>query len=209
MKIESVGFVLSAGNAAECPKSPLAEIAVSGRSNVGKSSLLNSLLGRKSIALVSGTPGKTQRLNYFLVNALFHIVDLPGYGYARAPDAVRNQWRTMMQEYLRTRRQMVAVMQLVDSRHLPSREDRDMVQWLRDEDMPFCLVATKMDKLRQSERSKALKAIAIALELPGTQPFIPYSSNTGEGRPALLAWMSLALESGSAEPDQSSPPIGR
>ncbi len=196
MKIDSVGFVLSAGNAAECPQGPLAEIAVSGRSNVGKSSLLNSLLGRKSIALVSGTPGKTQRLNYFIVNQQFHIVDLPGYGYARAPDAVRNQWRTMMQEYLRTRRQMVAVMQLVDSRHLPSREDREMVQWLRDEDMPFCLVATKMDKLRQSERSKALKAIALALELPGTQPFIPYSSHTGEGKPALLAWISLALESG-------------
>ena len=188
---------MSAGDAKECPPGPLAEIAVSGRSNVGKSSLLNSLLGRKSIAMVSGTPGKTQRLNYFLVNDRFHIVDLPGYGYARAPDAVREKWRAMMQEYLRTRRQMVAVIQLVDSRHLPSREDRDMVQWLRDEDMPFCLVATKMDKLRQSERQPALRKIAGALELPGTQPFVPYSSNTGEGRPALLAWIGLALESGS------------
>ncbi len=188
---------MSAGNAKECPPGPLAEIAVSGRSNVGKSSLLNSLLGRKSIAMVSGTPGKTQRLNYFLVNDRFHIVDLPGYGYARAPDAVREKWRAMMQEYLRTRRQMVAVIQLVDSRHLPSREDRDMVQWLRDENMPFCLVATKMDKLRQSERQPALRKIAGALELPDTQPFVPYSSNTGEGRPALLAWIGLALEGGS------------
>ena len=194
MKIESVSFVLSAGNAAECPKGPRPEIAVSGRSNVGKSSLLNSLLARKGMALVSGTPGKTQRLNYFLVNDRFHIVDLPGYGYARAPEALRTQWRTMMQEYLRKRQQLVALAQLVDARHEPSREDREMVQWLRGEKMPFCLVVTKMDKLRQSERQPALLGIARSLELPGTQPLVPYSSQTGEGREALLAWFGAALE---------------
>jgi GTP-binding protein len=155
---------------------------------------LNSLLGRKGLAMVSGTPGKTQRLNYFLVNDQFHVVDLPGYGYARAPNSVRNQWRQMMQDYLRTRRQLVAVIQLVDSRHAPSREDREMVQWLRDENLPFCLVATKMDKLRQSERQPALRAIAGALELPGAQPFVPYSSQTGEGRAALLAWIEHARD---------------
>jgi len=194
VKIDSVGFVTSAGNASECPQGTHPEIAVSGRSNVGKSSLLNSLLGRKGLAMVSGTPGKTQRLNYFLVNDQFHVVDLPGYGYARAPNSVRNQWRQMMQDYLRTRRQLVAVIQLVDSRHAPSREDREMVQWLRDENLPFCLVATKMDKLRQSERQPALRAIAGALELPGAQPFMPYSSQTGEGRAALLAWIDHARD---------------
>ena len=194
MKIDSVGFVTSAGNASECPQGTHPEIAVSGRSNVGKSSLLNSLLGRKGLAMVSGTPGKTQRLNYFLVNDQFHVVDLPGYGYARAPNSVRNQWRQMMQDYLRTRRQLVAVIQLVDSRHAPSREDREMLQWLRDENLPFCLVATKMDKLRQSERQPALRAIAGALELPGAQPFVPYSSQTGEGRAALLAWIEHARD---------------
>jgi len=194
VKIDSVGFVTSAGNASECPQGTHPEIAVSGRSNVGKSSLLNSLLGRKGLAMVSGTPGKTQRLNYFLVNDQFHVVDLPGYGYARAPNSVRNQWRQMMQDYLRTRRQLVAVIQLVDSRHAPSREDREMVQWLRDENLPFCLVATKMDKLRQSERQPALRAIAGALELPGAQPFVPYSSQTGEGRAALLAWIEHARD---------------
>ena len=194
MKIDSVGFVTSAGNASECPQGTHPEIAVSGRSNVGKSSLLNSLLGRKGLAMVSGTPGKTQRLNYFLVNDQFHVVDLPGYGYARAPNSVRNQWRQMMQDYLRTRRQLVAVIQLVDSRHAPSREDREMVQWLRGENLPFCLVATKMDKLRQSERQPALRAIAGALELPGAQPFVPYSSQTGEGRAALLAWIEHARD---------------
>lgn len=200
MKIDSVGFVMSAGNAPECPKGTRAEIAVSGRSNVGKSSLLNSVLGRKGLAMVSNTPGKTRRLNYFLVNDQFHVVDLPGYGYARAPESVRNQWRQMMQEYLRTRRQLVAVIQLVDSRHVPSREDREMVQWLRGEKLPFCLVATKMDKLRQSQRQPALRAIAGGLELPGTQPLVPYSSHTGEGRDALLAWIEHALDTVS-EPD--------
>src|SRR5437870_5833998 len=108
---------MSAGNVPECPAGMRPEIAMSGRSNVGKSSLLNSLLGRKGLALVSGTPGKTQRLNYFLVNDRFHVVDLPGYGYAQASGAARNQWGRMMQGYLRTRGQLVAVVQLVDSRH--------------------------------------------------------------------------------------------
>ena len=194
MKIDSVEFVLSAGHNGECPAEMRAEIAMSGRSNVGKSSLLNSLFRRKGLALVSGTPGKTQRLNYFLVNDEFHVVDLPGYGYAKAPGSARNQWGKMMQEYLRTRRQLVAVVQLVDSRHLPSREDREMVQWLREESLPFCLVATKMDKLGTSAGQLALKAIRKALELPEAQPLLPYSSKTGAGRVELLMWMGRALE---------------
>lgn len=193
MNIDSVGFVMSAGGVPECPTGTRAEIAMSGRSNVGKSSLLNSLLGHKRLAKVSNTPGKTQRLNYFLVNDRFHVVDLPGYGYARAPGSARNQWSQMMQGYLRTRRQLVAVIQLVDSRHAPSCEDREMVQWLREAQMPFCLVATKIDKLGQSKRQSALRAIAGALELPETQPFVPYSSHTGEGRGALLEWVEHAL----------------
>ncbi|MEO5619145.1 MAG: ribosome biogenesis GTP-binding protein YihA/YsxC [Candidatus Eisenbacteria bacterium] len=195
MKITSVGFVLSAGNARECPGGGRVEIAVSGRSNVCKSSLLNSLLGRKALVKVSNTPGKTQRLNYFLVNDRFHLVDLPGYGYAKASGPMRNQWRRMMQEYLRTRQQLVAMIQLVDCRHEPSREDREMVQWLLDEQLPFCLVATKMDKLRHGEREPALRTIATELELPATQPLVAYSSQTGEGRGGLLAWIGDAIES--------------
>ena len=193
MNIDSVEFVLSAGSNRECPEEMRPEIAMSGRSNVGKSSLLNSLFRRKGMALVSGTPGKTQRLNYFLVNDDFHVVDLPGYGYAKAPGSARNQWGKMMQEYLQTRQQLVALVQLVDSRHLPSREDREMVQWLRDEQLPYCLVATKMDKLGTSAGQLALKAIRNALELPESQPLLPYSSNTGAGRVELLLWMEKAL----------------
>ena len=193
MKIVSAEFVTSAGKATECPPSPRPEIAVSGRSNVGKSSLLNSLFGRKKLVKVSSTPGKTQRLNYFLVNDRFHVVDLPGYGFAQAPDAVREQWRDMMQEYLRTRRQLAAVIQLVDSRHEPSREDREMVKWLRGEQLLFCLVASKIDKLGQSKRTRALRDITDALQVPATQALIPHSSETGEGKTELLAWMDRTL----------------
>lgn len=195
MKIDSVEFVLSAGNTRECPEGDRVEIAMSGRSNVGKSSLLNSLFGRKDLAKVSNTPGKTQRLNYFLVNEQFYVVDLPGYGFAKAPAEMRDQWSRMMQQYLRTRRQLVAVVQLVDLRHLPSREDREMVEWLRTEQLPFCLVATKADKLAPTKRQDALRASAGALELPRTQPLLTYSSKMGEGRPALLAWMGQVLDS--------------
>lgn len=194
MKIESVSYVLSAGNSRECPAGDLVEIAVSGRSNVGKSSLLNSLFARRNLARVSGTPGKTQRLEYYLVNDRFHVVDLPGYGFAHAPAQARNRWSRMMQEYLRTRRQLAAVVQLLDCRHAPSREDREMVKWLRDEGMPFCLVATKSDKIASTKRAPALRALAAELALPATQPMVAHSSETGDGRKELLAWIGAVVD---------------
>ncbi len=194
MKIESVEFVMSAGKASECPEGELPEIAVSGRSNVGKSSLMNSLFGRKSMVKVSRTPGKTQRLNYFLVNEAFHVVDLPGYGFAKAPGKLRDEWSRMMQEYLQSRRQLVAMLQLVDSRHDPSREDREMVKWLRTQGLPFCLVATKVDKIAPTKRLAAVKAIARELALPESQPLLGFSSHEGEGRGALLSWLGQVIE---------------
>lgn len=194
MKIESAEFVLSAGGLRECPVDGRVEIAMSGRSNVGKSSLLNSLFARKRLAKVSGTPGKTQRLNYFLVNGRFYVVDLPGYGFAQAPAKSRNEWSRMMQEYLRKRRELVAVAQLVDSRHAPSREDCEMVQWLRDERLPFCLVGTKSDKLAPTKRAPALRAIARELGLPEAHPMVAYSSETGDGRLELLRWIGHAVD---------------
>lgn len=194
MRIESATFVSSAGGLTECPTDPRVEIALSGRSNVGKSSLLNSLVGRRELAKVANTPGKTRRLNYFLVNDSFHVVDLPGYGYASASGAARNAWSEMMQGYLRKRRQLVGVIQLVDARHVPSSEDREMICWLRDERMSFCLAATKVDKLGPSKRAPALRVIARDLELVEAQPIVAYSSHTGEGRPALLAWIGHTLD---------------
>jgi len=193
VKIASVEFVTSAGGLQECPNRPLPEIAVSGRSNVGKSSLLNSLLGRHAMARVSRTPGKTQRLNFFLVNQNFHLVDLPGYGYAKVPAAVRGNWSGMMQGYLQGREQLRGLVQLVDARHEPSRDDREMVQWLLDEQLAFCLVPTKMDKLRQGERKPAISTLLRILHLPSDQPVVPYSSVTDEGREGLLQWIAGAI----------------
>lgn len=197
MKIDSVEFVLSAGSLTECPNIAMPEIAMSGRSNVGKSSLLNSFVKRRAMAKVSGTPGKTQRLNYFIVNGEFHLVDLPGYGHAKASGAARNEWSRMMQEYLQRRRQLVGVVQLVDCRHAPSKEDREMVQWLRDEQMPFILLANKMDELGKSKRESALRALVREFELPPEQPVLGYSNKTGEGRGALWAWVDIILEAAS------------
>lgn len=194
MKILSAEFVLSAGHVSECPDVEVPEIAMSGRSNVGKSSLLNAVLGRRALAKVSGTPGKTQRLNFFVVNERFHLVDLPGYGYAKASATARNQWAGMMQQYLRTRRQLVGVLQLVDSRHDPSREDREMIEWLSTERIPFCLVGTKADKIAPSKRSAAMRRITDSLELPPDQPVVATSSETGDGRSELLGWVGALLQ---------------
>lgn len=194
MKIQSVEFVLSAGHESECPPGAMPEIAVSGRSNVGKSSLLNSLFKRRDLVKVSSTAGKTQRLNFFLVNQRFHLVDLPGYGYAKAPATARTAWSKMMQGYLRNRRQLVALIQLVDIRHDPSREDREMVQWLREEDMPFCLVATKADKIGTTKQADALRAFARTLELPADHPMLAHSSETGAGREMLLSWVGAVID---------------
>ncbi|MFQ5601211.1 MAG: ribosome biogenesis GTP-binding protein YihA/YsxC [Candidatus Krumholzibacteriia bacterium] len=194
LKIESVEFVSSASSVEECPRRPLVEVAVSGRSNVGKSSLLNSLLRQKGLARVSGAPGKTQLLNFFLVNDRFHIVDLPGYGYARAPESVQRSWRQMMQAYLRRRTELCGVIQLLDCRHQPSRQDREMIQWLLDEKLAFCLVPTKLDKLRRGERKRAVAQLINGLTLPPDLPLVPFSSKTGEGREALLDWLGLTVE---------------
>jgi GTP-binding protein len=189
LRVEAV----EAGRIADCPRGVLPEVAVSGRSNVGKSSLLNTLLGRKGLARISKTPGKTQILHFFRVNDAFHLVDLPGYGYARVPAKVLHAWRRMMQDYLRNRQQLCGVIQLVDARHPPSRQDHEMIEWLLAEKLAFCLVTTKMDKLRRGERGRALSQVVHALDLPPEQPLVPYSSRTGEGRSELLDWLMHAI----------------
>lgn len=204
LRIDSVQLVCSAASAADLPAGDLPEVAVSGRSNVGKSSLLNSLLGYRDLARVSRTPGKTQLLHFFRVNERFHVVDLPGYGYARVPAAVVQRWRHTMQEYLRWRRQLVAVVQLVDCRHEPSREDRDMIAWLHAARLQFCLVPTKLDKLKRGERRAAFARLLQALALPPDLALVPYSSRTGEGRTELLAWLARALR-GAAVPPRAAP----
>ncbi|MGQ0712227.1 MAG: ribosome biogenesis GTP-binding protein YihA/YsxC [Gemmatimonadaceae bacterium] len=166
------------------PESELPEIAFSGRSNVGKSSLLNALVRRKAMARVSSTPGKTREINFFRVNDAFHLVDLPGYGYARVSKAARDAWRPLIEGYLRTSEQLRGVVQLVDARHAPSPDDHRMMQFLGSLGVPTIVVATKVDKLSRAEREPTLGALAAQLAIDDDQ-LIAFSVRTGEGRDEL------------------------
>jgi GTP-binding protein len=166
------------------PTSELPEIAFSGRSNVGKSSLLNALVRRKALARVSGTPGKTREINFFRVNDAFHLVDLPGYGYARVSKAARQEWRPLIEGFLRTSAHLRGVVQLVDARHPPSTEDLRMMEFLGSLGVPTIVVATKVDKLSRAERAPKLAGLSAQLGVDDEQ-LIPFSARTGEGRDDL------------------------
>jgi GTP-binding protein len=179
MKITSAEFVKSAFAEEHWTTDGLPEVAFLGRSNVGKSSLLNSLLQRKGLARTSNTPGRTQSLNYFLINKQFYFVDLPGYGYARVSKAIRSSWGKMAQDYLAKREQLVLCIQLIDSRHEPTEQDRQLFEWLRHYGKPQLIVATKSDKLSSNELRKSFEKIGNIL--PGVST-VSYSAVTGRGR---------------------------
>lgn len=186
MKITSTEFIKSAFEESQWPPGVLPEVAFLGRSNVGKSSLINSLLGVRGLARTSGTPGRTQALNFFLINKRFRFVDLPGYGYARAPRNVREGWGEMATDYLAKRASLVLSIQIVDARHDPSKLDLQLDEWLSAHAKPRVVVATKSDKLSQNELRKSLKGIEGALQ---AESIIAYSAQTGRGRDAL--WRSI------------------
>jgi len=181
MRVTESEFVKSVLKAEQLPKEGWPEFAFTGRSNVGKSSLLNALLRRKGLAKTSGTPGKTQTLNYFAVNRKIYFVDLPGYGYAKVPLDLKAQWNKFMQEYLRNRQELRMVTALVDSRHAPSPKDVDMLSLLGESEVPTLIVATKIDKVKRSERDRNINRIREGLELDESALVIPCSSETGEG----------------------------
>ena len=175
------------------PPGGLPEIAFSGRSNVGKSSLLNRLVRRKALARVSGTPGKTREINFFRINDMFTLVDLPGYGFARVSKAVKAQWRPLIEGYLRHSTPLRGVVQLVDARHAPSPDDHDMLDFLSEIGAPTIIAATKIDKLRKAEVPARLAALAKELVMPAEQ-IVPFSAVTGEGRDELAAALVSLLE---------------
>jgi len=181
MKVNTVEFLKSAMLPEQFPKGNRPEFAFSGRSNVGKSSLLNRVLGRKGIAKTSATPGKTQTINFFDVNERIYFVDLPGYGYAKVPAEVKRQWNIILHQYLTEREQLKLVVQLIDSRHPPTPKDLEMISLLDEAEVPTLIVATKIDKLTRSERDKNLREIRKVLELESEALVIPFSAVTGEG----------------------------
>lgn len=182
MKITSAEFVRSAFDRSHWITDGRSEIAFLGRSNVGKSSLLNSLLGRKGLARTSNTPGRTQSINYFLINERFYFVDLPGYGYAKVSKSMRADWGEMARDYLTDRRELVLFIQLVDVRHDPTELDRQLNDWLVFNERPHLVVATKADKLSSNQLQKRLAAIGRELV---DSKILAYSSSTGKGRDDL------------------------
>ncbi|MEZ4387563.1 MAG: ribosome biogenesis GTP-binding protein YihA/YsxC [Candidatus Krumholzibacteriia bacterium] len=169
------------------------EFALLGRSNCGKSSLINYLLGRKELARTSRQPGKTQLLNYFRVDARFDLVDLPGYGYAKVSKAQRESWWSLFRRYLTTDQRLAGTLHLLDARHEPGDHDQEISALLRDQGLPFAVVLTKMDKLTQRDRLPAFRRIIDGLALPAETPFLLTSSRRGRGRDEVLAWIDEVL----------------
>jgi GTP-binding protein len=179
MKITSAEFIKSAFAESDWPRDHAPEIAFLGRSNVGKSSLINSLVGVRGLARTSGTPGRTQALNFFLINNRFRFVDLPGYGYARVPRNIRASWGEMASNYLAKRLELVLSIQIVDSRHEPTTLDLQLNEWLVANAKPRVVVATKSDKLSQNELRKSLERVRRVMD---AERVIAYSSTRGVGR---------------------------
>lgn len=184
--IHSSEFIISAVGPKQYPEGNQPEIALAGRSNVGKSSLINRLINRKNLARTSAKPGKTQTLNYYHINKEFYFVDLPGYGFARVPKSVKDQWSKFVEQYLSKRQQLQVVLQLVDLRHPPSKEDIAMFDWLGHFDIPRIVVATKADKVSRGQWQKHLKIIREDMKVPKDDvPLILFSSETGLGKEEL------------------------
>lgn len=179
---------------AQYPEDTMEEIAFAGRSNVGKSSLLNLLTGRKSLARVSGNPGKTRTINFYRINDEFRIVDLPGYGYARVAKSVTENWGDMMEEYFQNRNGLRKVVQLVDIRHAPSAQDVQMYEYLRHYGLDGIVVATKADKVSRNEQAKCLKVIRQSLNLGPDDLVIPVSALKRNGHDRLLEEIEKILE---------------
>ncbi len=189
MKIKAAEIVISAVGPKDYPQGAWPEIALAGRSNVGKSSLINCMLGRRKLARTSATPGKTQTLNFYLINDAFYFVDLPGYGYAKVSKQTKAAWGKMIERYLIERPQLKCVVQVVDFRHPPSKDDIQMYEWLTHFGLPTVVVATKIDKISRSRRQKHVRNITDTLHITGEDPFVLFSSETGEGKETL--WQTL------------------
>jgi len=179
MKILSAEFVISAPGPKQFPTDSRPQIAIAGRSNVGKSSIMNSLLHRKNLVKTSQTPGKTQLINFFVINESFYFVDLPGYGYARVPHAVTDAWAPMIEGYLKNAAHLSAVIVLLDSRRDPDERDIRLIEWLRQYDIPVIYALTKIDKLNRQETDRARRSIGAALGI--ADELVLTSAKSGQG----------------------------
>lgn len=203
MKVTNAEFVISAVGANQYPEDGLPEVALAGRSNVGKSSLINRMIQRKNLARTSSTPGKTQHLNYYRINEELYFVDVPGYGYAKVSKTQREQWGKMIEQYLQERETLRLVLQIIDLRHPPTKDDELMYDWLKAFDLPVCVVATKADKIPKSRWQKHLKIVREGLALRAGDPIVLFSSEEGIGKDELWNLISQHVK-----PEESGNEVG-
>ncbi len=194
MVIKNVALETVCGPTSKLPATILPEIAFAGKSNVGKSSLINALMNRKSLARTSSQPGKTQTINYYNINSELYFVDLPGYGYAKVSKAEKEKWGRMVERYLRTSGQLRAVFLLIDIRHEPSANDKDMYDWIVSNGFTPIIIATKLDKINRSQKDKCVKIIREKLGLDKACGIIPFSAVTKQGREELYETIDKILE---------------
>ena len=186
LNVNKAEFVKSAASPGQFINSSIPAVAFAGKSNVGKSSVINRLLNRKNFARVGSEPGKTVHVNYFLIDSRLYLIDLPGYGYAKVSQAERERWGKLMEDFFAAGLFKLGVM-IVDARHKPTADDMTMAAWFKGSDCRFVIVANKLDKLKKSEIEPNLKLIRETLELPEDVPVIPFSAEKGQGRETLLA----------------------
>lgn len=203
MLIRSAEFVMSNSDVARCPKERLPEFAFIGRSNVGKSSLINMLMQRKSLAKTSGRPGKTQLINHFLINKAWYLVDLPGYGYARVSKSAKKTFQKFITNYFRHREQLVLAFILVDCRHAPQPIDLEFMYWMGENHIPFSIIFTKADKLKPNSLSRHIEIYKqkLLMTWESLPPYFITSASNGTGRDELLEYIdniNSELNSGSS-----------
>jgi GTP-binding protein len=189
MKVTSAEIIISAVKPDQYPDTELPEFALAGRSNVGKSSFINKMIGRRALARISSKPGKTQTLNFYLINEILHFVDVPGYGYAKVSKKEREAWGRMIETYLTSRDQLKAVVMIVDLRHPPSKDDIMMYNFVKHHDIPVIVIATKADKIPKGKWDKHVKVVKDTLDIVATDQVVLFSSETGQGKDN--AWAAL------------------
>lgn len=197
INVQKAEFILSAASPKDFRRDALPQVAFAGRSNVGKSSVINRLLNRKNFARVGAAPGKTTQINYFKIDNAFYLVDLPGYGFAQVSKAEKERWGEMMEGYLKGSENLRHMFLLMDIRHSPTRDDETMLRYVRILNIPFTVILTKADKVAKSKVPMRVNALMKELVLPGREWLIPFSSETGFGRDRVLARMEEVLSSSS------------
>ncbi len=208
MVIKNVSLDIVCGVTSKLPDTGRPEVAFAGKSNVGKSSLINGLMNRKSLARTSSQPGKTQTINFYNINEAIYLVDLPGYGYAKVPVAEKEKWGKLIERYLRSSKQLKAVFLLIDIRHDPSANDRQMYEWVIHNGYRPIVIATKVDKLKRSQVQKAVKTVREGLGMQKGDILVPFSSVTKQGREEIWAMIDeltgqVQMESGQAQAEQT------